>query len=144
MSISHHFDHPQKQHNKEYFTHLVRIAKADGHVSQRELKLLNRIGRKLGFTEPEIESLIDTKIKLDYIAPYELAKRFDQLYEIVKMTLADGIMDLKEMHLASGFAVKSGFDENEIPDLLLLLKDGIREGKDEEDLFAIYKKQKQS
>jgi uncharacterized tellurite resistance protein B-like protein len=140
MSISHHFDHPQKKHNKEYFTHLVQIAKADESISQHEMDLLIRIGRELGFTEPEIDGLIKTKGKSDYIAPYELSKRFDQLYEIVKMTLADGTIDLKEMRLATGFAVKSGFKENEIPELLVLLINGIKAGKDEEELFKGYKK----
>jgi len=98
------------------------------------------MGRKLGFTEPEIKNLIDTAAKQDYNPPYELAKRFEQLYDIVKMTLADGQIDNHEMRLASGFAAKSGFKESEIPNLLVLLMRGITEGKDEEDLFEVYKK----
>ena len=144
MNISDYFDHPIKKQNTEYFIHLVRIAKADDIVSNSELELLHRIGRKLGFTEPEINKLITTTEKSDYIAPYELSKRFDQVYEIVKMTLADGLIDNSEMRLASSFAIKSGFTESEIPNLLALLIRGIKEGKDEEDLFEIYKKERKS
>ncbi len=133
-------DHPQKSQNTEYFIHLVRIAKADDIIGCSEQDLLQRIGRKLGFTDPEIENLIETTEKSDYIPPYELSKRFDQVYEIVKMTMADGSIDNREMHLANSFAVKSGFHENEIPNLLALLIHGIGEGKDEEDLFKLYKK----
>lgn len=142
MNLSNHFDHPGKKHNTEYFIHLVRIAKADDIVSNTELKLLHRIGKNLGFTDPEIDKLIETTGKSDYIPPYELSKRFDQVYEIVKMTLADGEIDSNEMRLASGFAIKSGFHENEIPNLLVLLIRGIKDGKDEEDLFEAYKKQR--
>ena len=67
MNILSHFDHPVKKHNKEYFVHLVRIAKADDIVSHHEFELLNRIGKKLGFTDPEIEALIETTGKSDYI-----------------------------------------------------------------------------
>lgn len=134
------FDHPQKKQNKEYFVHLVRIAKADDVVSQNELELLVRIGKNLGFTDPEIDKLIESTGKFDYVPPYELSKRFNQLYEIVKMTMADGVIDNSEMRLASGFATISGFTESEIPKLLVLLISGIKKGLDEEHLFEVYKK----
>jgi len=85
MNILNFFDHPGKIQNKEYFVHLVRIAKADDNISNSELELLHRIGKKLGFTDPEIDNLIATTDKSDYIPPYELSKRFEQVYEIVKM-----------------------------------------------------------
>lgn len=134
------FDHPQKKQNKEYFVHLVRIAKADDIMSHTELELLDRIGKKLGFADPEIKKLIETTGKSDYNPPYELSKRFDQVYEIVKMTLADGQIGNQEMRLANAFAVKSRFDESDIPSLMALLIHGIREGKDEEELFEKYMK----
>jgi uncharacterized tellurite resistance protein B-like protein len=140
MSHLENFDHPQKKQNRAFFVHLVKIAMADGIIWHTELELLHRMGRKLGFTEPEIKNLIDTAIKQDYDPPYELAKRFEQLYDIVKMTLSDGQIDNNEMRLASGFAAKSGFKESEIPALLVMIIHGIREGKDEEDLFEVYKK----
>jgi uncharacterized tellurite resistance protein B-like protein len=142
MSLSNFFHHPAKKQNLEYFIHLVRIAKVDDMISKSESELLRRIGYKLGFTDPEIDKLIEATDKSDYTPPYELSKRFDQVYEIVKMTLADGVIDKKEMRLASGFAVKSGFNEVEIPKLLVLLIKGIKEGKDEEELFEEYKKER--
>jgi uncharacterized tellurite resistance protein B-like protein len=142
MSLSHNFDHPIKKQNREYFVHLVRIAKSDDVISNPEKELLHRIGRKLGLTDPEIDNLVLTTDKSDYIPPYELSKRFDQVYEIVKMTMADGTIDRNEMRLARAFAVKSGFNDSEIPKLLDMLSNGIIEGKDEEDLFDVYKKQR--
>jgi hypothetical protein len=143
MNLSNHFDHPGKKQNIEYFIHLVRIAKADDVVSPKELVLLHRIGKKLGFTDPEIDKIVESTDKSDYIPPYELAKRFYQVYEIVAMTLADGVIDSNEMRLATGFAVKSGFHENEIPNLLVLLMRGIKDGKDEEELLELYMKERQ-
>lgn len=136
------FDHPQKKQNKEYFVHLVRIAKADDIISHTEMELLHRIGKNLGFTDPEINILIETTDKSDYHPPYELSKRFDQVYEIVKMILADGKIENQEMRLATAFAVKSNFTESEIPSLLVLLIHGIKEGKDEEELFEAYMKKR--
>ena len=141
MNLLSYFNHPLKKQNIEYFVHLVQITKADDNISNTELELLHRIGRKLGFTDPEIETLILTTAKSDYIPPYELSSRFEQVYEIVKMTLVDGAIDKNEMRLACGFAVRSGFKESEIPKLLSLIIRGIKEGKDEDDLFKEYKKE---
>ena len=144
MSHLENFDHPLKKQNKDFFIHLVKIAMADGIIWHTELELLHRMGRKLGFTEPETKNMIDTAAKQDHTPPYELARRFEQLYDIVNMTLADGQIDNHEMRLASGFAAKSGFKESEIPALLVMIMRGIKEGKDEEDLFEVYKKTRKS
>jgi hypothetical protein len=142
MNLLENFENPQKKQNKNYFVHLVRIAKADNVVTNNELELLVRIGKNLGFTDPEIDKLIETTGKFDYEPPYELSKRFNQVYEIVKMTLADEVIDKSEMRLASGFATISGFTDNEIPKLLVLLISGIKQGLEEDYLFEVYKKEK--
>jgi uncharacterized tellurite resistance protein B-like protein len=139
MSILNVFDHPGKKQNKEYFIQLVRSAKADDIIHNSELELLHRIGNKLGLTEPEIINLIEDTDKRDYIPPYELAKRFEQVYEVVGMIMADGKVDDNEMRLVTGFAVKSGFSDEEIPGMISLLINGKKEGKDEEELFEQYK-----
>jgi uncharacterized tellurite resistance protein B-like protein len=134
------FNHPIKKQNEEFFVHLVKIALADGIIWHTELELLHQMGKKLGFTEPEIKNLIEVAAKQDHNPLYELAKRFEQLYDVVKMTLADGQIDNHEMRLANEFAAKSGFKESEIPALLVMIMRGIKEGKDEEDIFEAYKK----
>lgn len=140
MSILEHFDHPEKKQSKEHFMNLIQVAMADGLVDQTEIVMLHRLGRKMGFTDPEIDVLIDSSRKQAYNPPYEFQKRFEQLYEIVKMVLADEVVDENEMRLANCFATKLGFLESEIPDLIVFLIDGIRDGKDDEDLFEEYKK----
>ncbi len=142
MSILEHFDHAEKKQNKEHFMHLIQVAMADGMVDQAETEMLHRLGRKMGFTDSEIDVLIESSRKQTYNPPYEFQKRFEQFYEIVKMVLADEVIDENEMHLANSFAIKLGFSESEIPDLIVFVISGIRQGKDDEDLFEEYKKQR--
>lgn len=140
MSLLEHFDHPDRKQDKEHFKHLIEIALADGVIEDIELKMLHRLGKNMGFTEPEIANLLESSKKSAYHPPYELAKRFEQLYGIVKMVLADGKIEDNEMRMTSGIALKSGFADEEIPALLALLINGIKNGEDEEDLFKLYKK----
>lgn len=142
MTILDHLEHAGKKQNKRHFMNLIQVAMSDGIVDQTELKMLHRLGRKMDLTDIEIDELIDSTSNAAYNPPYELSKRFEQVYEIVKMVLADGVIDKNEMRLANSFATEAGFSENEIPKLLVLLISGIKEGKDEEELFEIYKKQR--
>ena len=142
MIILDHFDHQEKKQAKEHFMNLIQVAMADGIVDQKETEMLHRFGRKMGFTDPEVDNLIEAAAKSDHNPPHEFSKRFEQVYDIVKMILADGIIDENEMRLARGFATKSGFTENEVPRLLEMLINGIKQGIDEDDLFIAYKKQR--
>ncbi len=140
MDIIEHFEHHSRKQDKEHFGHLIQIALADGIVDATETEMLQKLGRKIGFTEDEILDLIETSKKDSYAPSTELSKRFEQMYDLVKMVLADGKIDNAEMRLTTSFAIKSGFNENEIPGLLNLLIDGIKNNEDEDDLFIIYKK----
>ena len=124
--------------NSEYFIHLIRIALADDVISIKELELLHRVSKKLGFTAEETDHLISTTRKSDYTPPTILQARFEQVYEIVNMTLVDGSINKNEMFLASSFAAKSGFNEKEIPNLLVLLLNGIRLEKSKGEIFSEY------
>ena len=140
MSLLEYFDHPDRKQDKEHFRDLIQVALADGIINEMELKMLYRMGKNLGLTDPEMDDLLESKEKSSYNPPYELAKRFEQLYDIVRMVLADGIIDNDEMRLTILLALKSGFAEAEIPDLLSFLIKGIKEEEDEEELFMLYKK----
>jgi hypothetical protein len=140
MNILNIFDHTEKKHNKEYFVQLVRSARADDLISNSELELLSGIGKKLGFTDPEIDTLIKETDKTDFTPPYEFSKRFEQVFQIVRMIMSDGVIEADEMRIATEFALKSGFSESEIPNLLALISRGVQEGKDEEELFEVYKR----
>jgi len=142
MNFLEHFDHPSRKQDKEHFGHLIQVAMADGKIETSELEMLHRFGSKLGLTAPEVDDLLETSKKSAYIPPYELSKRFGQLYDVIKMVYADGQINNNEMRLATGLALKSGFAEEEIPVLLALLISGIKNGDDEDDLFDLYKKRR--
>jgi uncharacterized tellurite resistance protein B-like protein len=144
MEIVNSSNHSISKQNLEYFVLLVRIAMADGAISAAESELLYKIGTKLGFTDTDICRLIATTEKAECIPSNELSKRFEQVYDLVKMILADGTINKTEVHLANSFAVKIGFNENDIPKLLLLLINGIKQGKDDKELFEKYERERKS
>lgn len=144
MKFLDHFDHSERKQDKEHFYHLIQVARADGKFDAAEMQMLYRIGSNLGLTHPEIDDLLNNSDQSAYNPPYELSKRFEQFYDVIKMVYADGKVDTEEMKFASALAIKSGFAEEDIPVLLSVLTEGIKNGEDQEDLFIRFKKKRMS
>lgn len=142
MDTSEKYGQINRNQDEEHFYHLVQLAIADGVIHDDEMQMLHRCGRSIGLSDLEIDDTIESTKKTTFIPPYELSKRFEQMYDMVKMILADGKIDNTEMRLVTGLALKSGFNENEIPGLLGILISGIRNGDDDEDLFKVYNKKR--
>lgn len=140
MSMINYFDHHDRKAGKEHFLHLIQVAKADGVIDKMELDMLHKMGKRLGLTDPEIDELIDKKDSKTFIPPYSLEDRFHQLYDVVAMALADGVMFSNEIKMFKRLAVASNFDDNDAEKLLNLLVNGIKQNKSEDELFHIYKK----
>ena len=82
MNILEHFDHQSKKQDKEHFLNLIQVALADGKIDHAETEMLHRVGRKMGFTDPEVDQLIKSTGKSAYSPSYELFKRFEQVYDL--------------------------------------------------------------
>lgn len=128
--------------NKENFIHLVQVAQADGSVGSGELSLLHRYGKRFSLTDPEIDRIIASEQSHSYRPPYELEKRFAQLYDTVHIMNADATITEEEKKLFRKLAIASSFSEDIIPRLLDFILEGFREGLDEEELFEKFRKAK--
>ena len=94
---------------KEHFIHLVQVARLDDKIQQSELELLHREGKKFGLTDPEIDEIIKSEKTHYYDPPYSLSDKFDQLYNISKMILADDIVTEAEKKMIKIYAIAAGF-----------------------------------
>jgi len=142
MTVLNYFDHHDRKASKEHFLHLIQVANADGVIDKSEKELLHRIGKHLGLTDTEIDELIQKKDLHTYSPPYELEKRFNQLYDVVAMALADGILYKHEISMIKRFAIASSFDNKDTERVVNLLINGIKYNKSEEELFKAFKELK--
>ena len=129
-----------KRVNKEHFIHLIQVSQIDGKISQSEMELLHKQGKKFGLTDPEIDVLIKSEFQHHYDPPYSLHHKFDQLYNITEMILSDeGIAD-SEMHAVKRYAIAAGFKDKHIDPLIDMLLKGIMNNQDEDSLLSEFKK----
>jgi hypothetical protein len=140
MNFTHFITHHGKRINKEHYVHLVQVAKIDGTVKGSELELLHKEGKKFGLTDPEIDHLINSEEPHSYSPPYSLADKFEQLYNIAVMILADDVVTESEKRMIKRYAIAAGFDDQTIEKLIVLLFRGIADNESEESLLKKFRK----
>ena len=139
MNFTDFITHHGKRVNKEAFVHLVQISKVDGKINKDELELLHKEGKKFGLTDPEIDKMIHSERDHHYHPPYSLEEKFDHLYNIAEMILADDVVKEGEKKMIKRFAIEAGFEYSKIDDLINLLFEGIKSNCDEEELYKKFR-----
>jgi uncharacterized tellurite resistance protein B-like protein len=126
---------------KIHYMHLIQVARADGKIDSQEMAILHKEGKRFGLTDPEIDALIEKEKDHHYHPPYSLDDKFEDLYFVGEMILADNEVSDDEARLLRRFAVEAGFDDRAIGILEDVLINGIRKGEPEEDILRKFKKQ---
>jgi len=139
MSFTDFITNHGKRVNKQAFVHLVQVSKIDGKIDQEEFDLLHKEGKKFGLTDPEIDHLIETESNSHYNPPYSLEEKFEHLYNMGEMILADDVVDENEKRMIKKFAIEAGFSDSKLAGLAEILIEGIRIKTDEEILFKKFK-----
>jgi uncharacterized tellurite resistance protein B-like protein len=129
-----------KKVNKEHYLHLIQVSRADGKITQDEFDLLHKEGRKFGLTDPEIDEMIRTEALNQYLPPYSLDEKFEHLYNIAQMILADSVITDSERKLMRKFAIEAGFEDKAIDKLIKILFEGIKT-EPEDALLSKFKSQ---
>lgn len=128
-----------KRVNKEYFLTLIQASKTDGNIAPEELGMLYKEGRKFGLTDPEIEKLISSESRHVYHAPYSLQDKFEHMYNVAVIILADEEITENERKLLKRFAIEAGFQDEVIDHLMNILFEGIRNDESEESLLEKFR-----
>lgn len=135
MNFSDFITHQGKRVNKDYFINLIQVSRSDGKIDASELEMLHKEGKKFGLTDPEIDKLINSESGHHYHPPYSLQEKFEHLYNVAVMILADEEVSEGERKLLRRFAIEAGFDDKSIDNLIEILLEGIRKNENEDDLL---------
>lgn len=120
------FEHQYLSYKKNHLQNLIALAKADGHLHDDEEKLIYRIGQKYGLKDRQVASLIMSKKKYDLHIPDNHEDKMNQIYDLLLMVYADGVVDDHEVHFCEQIAEKYELEKEVIPWLLQYFKDDNR------------------
>src|SRR5690606_26684297 len=103
------FESEQTKKIKSHLKNLGALEKVDGHIDTAEMNYIVSLGRKNGLKPEDVRTLIANSASVKLELPTNDSERFDQIYDLVEMMLADGIVDDNEMDFCIDMATKLGF-----------------------------------
>ena len=121
--------------NESHLKNLILMAKSDNDMDKSEIEVIFKIGIERGMDEEKIKEYLSSTQKGDLHIPDNDHDRFDQLYDLTQVMLADGVIEDDEMEFCTDFANKVGFRKTIAWLLILMILEGIEKGVDKEWIF---------
>ncbi|MCL9804863.1 TerB family tellurite resistance protein [Flavobacterium amniphilum] len=109
MSISDLFDSEFKARNKGHFSAIVRVAIADGDLSEEEKLFLDKLKSRLEISDAEYEEILENPTKYPINPPSLHVQRIERLYDLSRMVYADHVLGPKQKEIVTKFALALGF-----------------------------------
>ena len=122
------FENDQAKKIKSHLLNLAALAKADGHIDEREMSFILAVGKKNGLNANDVKELVSGAKGASSDLPTNDSDRFDQIYDLVDMMLADGIVDDNEMDFCIMMAEKLGFRKAIVGVLVRKISQGVKDG----------------
>jgi uncharacterized membrane protein YebE (DUF533 family) len=106
------FEHQYLTYKKNHIRNLLALAKSDGHMHEKEERLLYRIAKRYGLKERQVKQLVESDEKYSIIVPDNHNDKMNLLYDLVLMVYADGVVDDHEIEFCEEavrqFGMKKG------------------------------------
>lgn len=109
MSILNHNLKGQQKHNLNHFASIVKMAMADGVITEGEEKLLKRVARKLHILEDKVEEVLKNYKDYSITTPQNYDERIELLYDYTKMIYADDSVSAKEASVLRKICIALNF-----------------------------------
>ena len=109
MSFSDLFNSEFKNRNKGHFSAIVRVAIADGAMSQEEKEFLDKLAVRLEISSDEYAEILNDPLKYPINPPYLHVQRLERLYDLSRMVYADHILGPKQKEILTKFTLALGF-----------------------------------
>jgi len=122
------FENEQTKKIKSHLANLAALAKADGHIDAREMNFILAVGKKNGISASDVQALVSGSKTADSHLPTNDSERFDQIFDLINMMLADGIVDETEMDFCIMMAEKLGFRKAIVGVLVRKISQGVKDG----------------
>jgi hypothetical protein len=125
------FEHQYLSYKKNHIKSLLALAKSDGHMHEKEIELLFKIGKRYGLKNRQIQDLIDSTEKFEVIVPDNHNDKMNLLYDLILMVYADEVVNPHEVEFCKDMADRFGLKRDLVEWLLGEFKKGTPPPPDE-------------
>jgi uncharacterized tellurite resistance protein B-like protein len=112
------FENQYLSYKKDHIKNLLALAKADGHVHQKEEVVIYKIGRRYGLKDRQIKEMLDSKERFKVNVPNNHHDKMNVLYDLMLIVFADGVVEKKEVAFCEAVAKQFSFKKDIVQWLL--------------------------
>ena len=138
MSFSDLYTSGFRNRNRDHFAAIVRVALADGVISDEEMAFIKRTAINLEIEDSEYQHIIDNAKDYPINPPAEKKQRIERLYDLTRMVYADNIADDEEKELLKRIVVGLGFAIDEAQTIVEKALAIIQNGSDEDTFVEAF------
>jgi len=138
MHISNLYTTGFKQRNRDHFAAIVRIALADGVITDEEQAFINRTAINLEIEEEEVASITKNVDQYQINPPTSKRVRLERLYDLARIVLVDNIADDAEKKLMHRLVIGLGFEADQANSIVEKSFIEIQKGCDEDDFISAF------
>lgn len=119
------FEHERSSYRRNYMRNLIILAALDGHVNEKERKLIYRIGKSRGLKNWQLDELITEDMRdAEVFVPETSGNRMSLLYDLMLMVYLDGEVDDQETDLIKRIIAKYNLRQELVDHLIDLFRYG--------------------
>ena len=120
-----HFEHEYLSFKKGHIKNLLALAKADGHLHEKEEKLLYKIGNRSGLKDRQVKELIESEENYELHVPDSHDEKMNLLYDLILMIHADEVVEKEEVKFFESVVKKFGMKKEMAKWLFDLFEKGV-------------------
>ncbi|HEY5748114.1 MAG TPA: hypothetical protein VIU12_18715 [Chryseolinea sp.] len=110
---------------KSHMRNLIEIAAADGGLGTEEQRLLNYAAQRNNISSPELQEMQRNPSNVRFQVPASDREKFNQMYDLVHMMSVDRDIHVEEQRLCEIFAIKFGFRQEIVREMIVLIRQNI-------------------
>jgi uncharacterized tellurite resistance protein B-like protein len=114
MPFSDLFNNENIQKNRGHFSAIVRVAHADGNITEQEQNFLDKLAVALQISKEEYDEILEDPSKYPINAPYLYIERLEALYKLARIVHRDHQLGDLQEHLLVKFALALGFTPDNV------------------------------
>ena len=125
------FEHQYLSYKKNHIKNLLALSRVDGHMHEKEVKLLFKIGKRYGLKDRQVKEIMDSKEKFKVNVPDNHNDKMNLLYDLLLMIYADEVVDKHEIEFLEDTVKKFGFKKDMVKWLFKVFEKGTPPPSDE-------------
>ena len=116
MSFWNFFRNNHQNDTDQYLQMLIKVAKADGLIDEKEYRFIQELGVKFDKTPGEVDALLN--IDIETIAAPSGQDKLRLIFDLICIMMVDKEIDDSEMDICTTMAMKSGFEPELVKDIV--------------------------